>query len=112
MRRPEFLPLTTFSRIAEASDAAMSSRATERNVVLWFCIHLPIATLPKPKLARRRVTCQQKANIVADMMAAMLLMNLNMALFMPFFYCLTLPFSRRRACLPALSSASSSTLSP
>jgi hypothetical protein len=56
---------------------------------LWFCIHLPIATLPRPKLARRRVTCQQKANMVAEMTAAMLLMNLNTELIVPFYFWLT-----------------------
>ena len=81
MTSPEFLPLTIFSRIAEASEAAIRKTAVARNAVLCVWIHRPIPTVPRPKLARMSVTCQQNAKTVAETTAAILLMNLNMVPF-------------------------------
>jgi hypothetical protein len=71
--RPVFLPFFLFSLTAEVKDNVINNNAHVRKISLWFFIQFPIATLPKPKLTRISDTCQQNANITADIMAPTLL---------------------------------------
>ena len=77
MIRPVSLPFFFFSWIAAIRDRHIMEMAMVRNSHLWLTIHLPTATLPRPKLARTSEACQQKAKIVAERMAPMLLTNFS-----------------------------------
>lgn len=63
--------------MADTSDNVIMDRAIEKKVNLCVCNHLLTAKLPRPKLAKSRDTFQQKANIVADTTAPMLLRTLS-----------------------------------
>ena len=71
--RPVFFPLFFFSLIAENNDNDMRIKAITRNNLLCSGSHFPSVALPSPKLARISETCQQNANIAADMTAPILL---------------------------------------
>jgi hypothetical protein len=58
--------------MATYNESDMSAPAPIKNAPLWVCTHLPIVALPRPKLAKPIVTCQQNANTVADNTAPIL----------------------------------------
>ena len=76
---PVLLFFFLFSWIAESSDNAIIDTAVEKNANLCVWIHRLTAKLPRPKLARRIVTFQQKATINAETIAVRLLKVFSMS---------------------------------